>query len=180
MNIDLKKFSINDFAIYISDYLRKKGIDTVLSGGACVCIYTHNKYLSNDLDFVLLSYEDRKKTKPVLEKIGFQTEGRHFKHEDIPYLIEFLSPPLSVGAEPVKEISKIKKGKMELRLLSPTDCVKDRLAAFYHWNDRQSLDQAILVCRDNPVNLKEIERWSKSEDMEKKFVIFLDGLNKKE
>jgi|GEM_PF-4859020 len=47
-----------------------------------------------------------------------------------------------------------------LRLLSPTDCVKDRLAAYYRWNDRQSLQQAILVARMCDINLDEIERWS--------------------
>lgn len=63
----------------------------------------------------------------------------------------------------------IEEGNRILRLLSPTDCVKDRLAAFYHWDDRQSLDQAILVCRDNNVDLKEIERWSLNEGMKNKF-----------
>jgi len=42
----IKKLSIKDLAIYLSDYLRKNGIDTVLSGGACVTIYTDNKYFS--------------------------------------------------------------------------------------------------------------------------------------
>ena len=32
---------------------------------------------------------------------------------------------------------------LDLGLLSPTDCVKDRLAAFYHWKDQQSLEPAI-------------------------------------
>ena len=40
--------------------------------------------------------------------------------------------------------SELKKRNKILKLLSPTDCVKDRLAAYYHWNDRQSLEQAIL------------------------------------
>jgi hypothetical protein len=167
----IKGISLKNLAIYISDYLRKSGIDTVLSGGACVTIYTDNKYLSYDLDFVLQVYIDRKKIKTVMEKIEFQEEGRSFKHKDTQYYIEFLSPPLSVGEEPAKVISSIEEGNKVLRLLSPTDCVKDRLAAFYHWDDRQSLDQAILVCRDNKVDLKEIERWSLNEGMKNKFEV---------
>lgn len=168
--------SIKDLALYVSDYLNKNGIEVVLSGGACVTIYTKNKYLSYDLDFVLLSYIASKRIKKVLERIGFQEEGKYFKHKKSQYLIEFLLPPLSVGNEPVKEISKIKKGNKVLKLLSPTDCVKDRLAAYYHWNDEQSFDQALMVCKENQVDLKEVERWSLNEGMEEKFKVFKENL----
>jgi hypothetical protein len=39
----------------------------------------------------------------------------------------------------------------------------DRLAAFYHWRDRQGLDQAVLVAAQQVVDLDEIERWSVRE-----------------
>jgi hypothetical protein len=168
----LKNISLKDLAIYLSSHLSKNGIDTVLSGGACVSIYTDNKYISSDLDFVLFSSTDQKKLRSVLEKIGFYEENKQFKHKDTEFFVEFLPPPPSVGEEPVKEISKIEKGDATLKLLSPTDCVKDRLASFYHWNDRQSLEQAILVCMDNPVDLKEVERWSRKEGMSNKLKIF--------
>ena len=61
---------------------------------------------------------------------------------------------------------------MILKLLSPTDCVKDRLAAYYHWNDRPSLEQAVLVCQNQSVDLDEVERWSKSEGKGDKFKLF--------
>jgi len=50
--------------------------------------------------------------------------------------------------------------------------------AFYYWNDRQALDQAILVCKDCNIDLREIERWSNNEGMDikyKKFLKFLSG-----
>ena len=50
-----------------------------------------------------------------------------------------------------------------LRIISPTDCVKDRWAAYYYWGDRQSLEQAVMVAGDNVVDLKEVERWSEAE-----------------
>ncbi len=64
-----------------------------------------------------------------------------------------------------------------MKLLSPTDCVKDRLAAFYHWNDRQALEQAVLVCKDVEVELKEVERWSGNEGMSDKYEKFIERLN---
>jgi hypothetical protein len=59
-----------------------------------------------------------------------------------------------------------------LRLLSPTDCVKDRLAAYYHWNDRQCLQQAIWVAQERDVDWNEVERWSRQEREMGKFEEF--------
>lgn len=175
----IRNLPLKDLVIFISDYLRKNDIDTVLSGGACVSIYTDNKYISYDLDFVLTSSDDQKKVKEVLTEIGFYEENRYFKHKDTEYFLDFVSPPPSLGEEPVKEISEIKKGNRTLRLLSVTDCVKDRLAAYYHWGDRQALEQAILVCRDNQVDFKEVERWSKNEGMIDRYKIFKEHVEEK-
>jgi len=176
----IKGLSLEDFAIVISDYLVKNGIDVVLSGGACVTIYTKNKFMSYDLDFVLISYDKQKEGRQLLTEIGFYEEDRYFKHSDTEFFIDFISPPLSVGQEPVKEISEINKGGRVLKLLSPADCVKDRLAAFYHWNDRQSLEQAVLVCKAIEIDLKEVERWSINEGMSDKYEKFIERLSETE
>jgi hypothetical protein len=171
-----KSTPLPDLAALVADACRTRGIEIVLSGGACVSIYTKNKYESFDLDFVLSSQADRKTVGSVLEALGFRKEGRHYRHPETPYIVEFLSPPLSVGAEPVREIREIRRGKRTLKLLSPTDCVKDRLAAFYHWGDMPSLAQAVLVCRDAEVDLREVRRWSIREGMRDKFQDFQKAL----
>lgn len=176
--MDFKKITIRDLAIFLCDFLARKGIDTVLSGGACVSIYTENKYLSYDLDFVLLDYSQKKRIRGILEELGFKPEGRHFRHSDTPFIVEFLPPPLSVGEEPVKQILNIEENERKLKLLSPTDCVKDRLAAYYHWNDRPALEQAVMVGLSQSIDQNEIERWSSHEGMENKCHIFLEELNK--
>ena len=63
-------------------------------------------------------------------------------------------------------------------LLSPTDCVKDRLAAFYHWKDQQSLEQAVLVARTNEIDLGEVERWSRKEKALPQFRTFIGRVTK--
>ncbi|MBE3125223.1 MAG: hypothetical protein IMZ57_06155 [Acidobacteria bacterium] len=175
-----KSLPLPDLAAVICDACKRSGIDIVLSGGACVSIYTKNKFESFDLDFVLQSHVSRTKIKPVVEALGFKKDGRHFRHPESPYIVEFLSPPLSVGEESVREIREMRRGKMTLKLLSPTDCVKDRLAAFYHWNDRPSLDQAIMVCKDTQVDLREVKRWSTNEGMRDRFDLFKKTLAKAE
>ena len=176
--MEIKKLSVKELAAYISNYLRQNDIEVVLTGGTCVSIYTKNKYVSLDLDFVLTGYIDTKRIKELLKRIGFREKGRHFKHKDTEFFIEFISPPLSVGEEPVKEIFEMKVRKHLLKLLSPTDCVKDRLSAFYHWNDRQSLSQALMVCKEQKVNLNELKRWSKNEGMTDRFLDFKKELKK--
>ena len=63
-----------------------------------------------------------------------------------------------------------------LRVISATDCVKDRLCAYYFWNDQQGLSQAILVTRNQIVDLNEVRRWSKGEGKEREFEIFREKL----
>lgn len=179
MGMNFKGISLEDLALFVSDHLTRHGIDAVLSGGACVSIYSRNKYISSDLDFVLISFEKKRDLRKIMQAVGFYLEGGIFKHENTPFLVEFLPPPASVGEDPVKEISTISKRGLSLRLLSPTDCIKDRLAAFYHWNDRQSLEQALLVGRAKPFDLAEIRRWSVKENMAEKFEIFCARLKLK-
>lgn len=51
-----------------------------------------------------------------------------------------------------------------LRVITPTLCVMDRLAAYWHWNDRQSWDQAVLVARHRNVDYVELVAFAKEED----------------
>lgn len=114
--------------------------------------------------------------KPIekaLAKLGFKRAGRQFSHEQCPYLIDFVNPPIAVGHEAVHQFSTLKTSIGSLQLLSPTDCVKDRLASFFHWNDTQALEQALMVAEDHSINFKDLKRWAKAEGFEKKLEEFL-------
>jgi hypothetical protein len=154
-----------EFAAFISAELRKQNIAVVLSGGSCVSIYSQEKYVSMDLDFVNQAFTKRARIKAAMEALGFQEENRYFKHSDTRFLVEFPPGPLGVGEEPVKQIDEITTDTGVLRIISPTDCVKDRLSWYYHSNDLQCLEQATLVAKTNRVDIKEIARWSKAEGM---------------
>jgi hypothetical protein len=159
----IRRMSQIELGAFVQSHLRKRGIEVVLSGGASVSIYSRGRYVSKDLDFVNVYSADRKKIREVMAELGFSEEGRYYKHPDSEFFIEFPPGPLAIGAEPVKNVREIRFSTGVLRVISPTDCVKDRLAAFYHWGDNQCLEQAGLVCGSNPVDLKEIARWSKAE-----------------
>lgn len=168
----IKNMSQVELAAYIQDSLQTEGINVVLSGGSAVSFYSSDKYVSKDLDLVNTNFVKRSKIKSVMEKLRFHEQGRYFVNPETQFFVEFPDGPLSVGEEPVKEISTIMLSTGTLRIISPTDCVKDRLCAFYFWNDQQGLAQAILVTESQNVDLKEIKRWSQAEGKEKEFDVF--------
>ena len=95
---------------------------------------------------------------------------------DTQFFVEFPTGPLMVGDERVERVSIRNTPGGELRLLCPTDCVKDRLAAYFHWNDRQALEQAVLVAKAQPIDLDNVSRWSDSEGNAPKFQVFKQRL----
>lgn len=48
----IKEMSLGELAAYVCTHLQENGIHCVLTGGACVSIYTENLYESFDLDFI--------------------------------------------------------------------------------------------------------------------------------
>jgi hypothetical protein len=158
---------------YVAWHLEGAGIESVLVGGAVVAIYTEGLYRSGDLDLVVHSL-DRGKVADALAKIGFETtRSRYYKHPKCDHMfLEFPPGPVELGNEhPIYPAVQEIEGRA-LKILSPTDCVKDRLAGFIHWNARDLLDQAALVClrQTHRIEWKEIERWCEAEDGKDAFI----------
>lgn len=173
MKIDWGHIDIRELAAIVSEKLNEKGIEALLVGGACVSIYTKNKYLSSDLDFV--THAAIKEVAAAMSDLGFEREtSRHFIRKGCYFFIEFVAPPAAIGDEPIKNLNKLKTKFGKIVLLTPTDTVKDRLAAYYHWNDPQALEQAIMVARGQKINVSEIKRWSAKEAHKEKCKTFLD------
>lgn len=169
-----KKMSLKDFALHIAAKLKEVDIDVILTGGAVVSIYTNNKYESHDLDFLSLS--EHKLIKKAMYDLGFQSSGKDFYHSKTDFTVEFPGYELVIGETPMKPEGQIKDKNFTLKLLSPTQCVMDRLAAFYHWKDPQSLEQALLVSLRHPINISKIKKWSENEGMRDKYQVFLNRL----
>ena len=100
----------------------------------------------------------------ALEELEFHKEtGRYFSHPDTELVIEFPPGPLSIGNYPVSRVQTMIIGNSTLNLLTPTQCVMDRLAAFYHWDDTQSLEQTLIVAGLHDVDMEYIAEWSIKE-----------------
>jgi hypothetical protein len=165
-----------ELAAYVQNQLRSRGIEVVLSGGAVVGIYSNDLYVSKGIDLVNVDYADRQQLEEVMEEIGFVPIGRHFEHPCSDQVIEFSPGPLTIGSEKVKNITEMMLKTGRLRTLSPTDCVKDRLAHFFHWNDRQCLCQAKLVAANHKIDIDDIRNWAINEGFGTAFRSIQDDL----
>ena len=147
--------SLIEFAALVHAELDDAGIRTVLSGGAAVDIHSGGGQPSDDLDFVtghLLA-----EIEAVLARLGFvrARDPRQgvFTHPLARWYLEFPAAPLVFGNRtvPVSECWEIRTSEGPLRIITPTHCLMDRLAACGHWDDTAALTQALAVahaCRD--------------------------------
>ncbi len=168
----IKDMTMQELGGFLCEALMAKDIPVVLSGGSCVEIYSRGDYTSYDLDLINQYNEQFKNILKVMEELGFTEHDRYFVHKETKLFVEFPSGPLGVGDAPVDEIAEIDTEAGVLRLLTPIDCVKDRLAAYYHWDDEQCLQQAVWVAQKNKIDLDSVKQWSKKEGAVTKFNIF--------
>ena len=158
-----------ELGAYVQTHLTEKGVDTVLSGGAVVAIYTSGLYVSPDLDLVNRYSAKRSTIRAAVEELGFREMGRHFEHPESEFIVEFPRGPLSLGEQEITNVAELTTDEGILRVITPTDCVKDRLAWYYHSGDRQCLSQAVLVSRAHPIDIDEVKRWSEGEGKLREF-----------
>ena len=124
---------------------------------------TAGAYQSSDLDFILQSAVSREDLDAIMRSMGFRRRGRQYAHSKTPFFVEFPAGPLGIGADIHIEPVTYRVGQAGVLALSPTDSCRDRLAAFYHWQDRQSLETAVAIARRRKVDLKVIRDWSEKE-----------------
>ena len=79
--------------------------------------------------------------------------------------MEFPPGPLAFGETVVRDgdVPMLQTDFGPLRVITPTQSIMDRLAAYVHWNDRQALDQAVMVARRQRVDWNALEEWARRE-----------------
>jgi len=163
-------------AAVVAKALQRSGIRAVLTGGACASLHSGGAYQSSDLDFVLQSAVTTRDLDAAMKSIGFSRIGSHYEHPRTAFFVEFPAGPLGIGADLDVRPVVYRVGKTGVRLLSATDSCRDRLAAFYHWNDRQSLNTAVQIARHRRIDLKAVRAWSRREGALDAFSEFLRSL----
>jgi hypothetical protein len=167
-----KQSTLQEVALTVGAALDRHGVKAVLTGGACASIHSAGEYTSLDLDFVVTHQTTQPMLDIALGDIGFNRSGDRYLHPDTRFWVEFPRGPLAVGGDYKIRPTTLRGNAGRANLLSATDSCRDRLAAFYHWNDRQSLEVAVHIARRQKVNLRKIRQWSAQEDHLEQFEEF--------
>lgn len=163
---------LSDVARVVGGALADAGIQATLSGGACATIYSEGEYQSVDLDFILGGEVSRKRLDDAMAGVGFRRSADHYVHPATKFFVEFPRGPLAIGRDAAIRPVRIQLGKIRIAALSATDSCRDRLAAFYFWNDLSSLDAAVAIAARRRVDMGKIRRWSEGEGHAKRFEEF--------
>ena len=149
---------------FVSFHLAKNSIETVLVGGAVVAIYTGGLYQSGDLDLIVTNFfKDGLPT--VMASLGFRKKGRHFFHPLCQHLfVEFPAGPLGIGDDVSIQPDKVLCEGVEIKILSPSDCIKDRLASYLFFQDQEGLSQAVLVAQHQAFDHEAVRAWCQREN----------------
>jgi hypothetical protein len=124
------------------------------------------------MDFIVVGAVTQPGLDRAMATVGFHRSGDRYVHGRVPFYVEFPRGPLAIGDD--YQISPVTRSTAAGRTLalSATDSCRDRLAAFYHWNDRQSLGVAVSIARRNRVDLTQVRRWSAREGFADRFAEF--------
>lgn len=160
---------IVELAAIVADHLKQRGITVVLVGGLAVEIYSENLYLTKDIDMIDISYQEPAVLGRAMAEIGFSKQGRVYVNDTTDIGVEFPSAPLSVGERLITETTVFESNVGEIPILFSKDVIKDRLAAYFHWQDKQSLVQAVAVMIKHPISLDELKSFCQNESKENEF-----------
>lgn len=160
--------SLQELAALVSRTLQSAGIRATLSGGGAVTLYSHSEYESHDLDFITSAGSDV--LTRAIAPLGFHRGpgARQFEHPETDLYVEFPPGPLAFGTTvvPDDEAVTLETEFGSVRIVTPTQSVMDRLAAFVHWKDNPSFDQAVMVARSQPLDWQALYAWATREGIE--------------
>lgn len=176
MKINFKTCNETELWKYVGKHLSDNGFDAILVGGAVVSIYSEGAYQSGDLDFVIQNLS-KDKLPEIMKKIGFIKTGKNYIHPECTHLfVEFPPGPLGIGEDYNIKPSSVDHAGSEIKILSPTDCIKDRLAGYIYWQAEECLDQAVLVAKAHEFNRSSVKKWCAGENRVDVFEDFLNRL----
>lgn len=113
-----------------------------------------------------------------MASIGFRRAGNQYEHPDAPVFVEFPAGPLGIGGDlHIRPVEYRIKGTV-VSALSAADSCRDRLVAFYHWNDRRALRVAVSIAIRHRVNLVSIRQWSEHEGARSKCEEFISEVKR--
>lgn len=177
--MNLNKLNMEELSSYVCSQLEKRDIKVILSGGSCMELYTNALYSSYDIDFVMKHSHSTKQIENAMLDIGFTIDGKYYVLDDSDFYIEVLNPPIAVGDQFLNEFASRDTKVGTLKLLTATDCIKDRLCGCYLHNDKHCFEHALAVAHKNKIDIDDLKLWAKNEDksIQEGLEYFLESIN---
>ncbi len=144
--------SLVEVAAAVATHLRTRGIEVVVVGGSAITSHVPEVYTSMDIDFAVTSGIDRRRIARALNELGFHKRGRVFLHPETVYALDFVAERPYIDQEPVYDFAEIHTSVGSVRVLHLEDAIADRVAAFLHWSDSESLgvaERSAAAARDH-------------------------------
>ena len=186
--------TLEEVAFEICTALDAKGLAAVLVGGSAATYYAPEAYQSFDIDFICYFDVDRARERRILDvlcDLGYAVAGGRIEHASNPFMVDFPKGPLLIADdEIVARYDTVRRADRLLFVITPYDCVRDRLAKYFYWNDFSALDAAVGVTAAHAerVDLVLLHAWAEithaasrleGYDVARKFDEFLAALRAK-
>lgn len=156
----LKKCSLLEVAALASASLEEAGIRVAVVGGSAITAHVPHVYTSHDVDFAAINGTTRRAFGKALARLGFRARGRDFVHSETRVSLDLVADTPFVDQRPITQFTTVKTRFGAVRVLRFEDAIADRVAAFLHWSDAQSLEVAdrALAARAHDISWRRIEQ----------------------
>jgi hypothetical protein len=155
--------SLTDVCFTICTALADVGTTVVLSGGSAATYYAPQAYQSRDADFVITMHSNIAASGAAMKDLGYVELGGTYTHAKNRFTVEFPPGPLAIGGDLITIWETFHRGNEHLNILTRTDCVLDRLAAYYFYGDLSALVAAVAVASSGEVDYERLHDWSERE-----------------
>ncbi|HET9341307.1 MAG TPA: hypothetical protein VFO25_00080 [Candidatus Eremiobacteraceae bacterium] len=146
-SLSLKGASLSEVAAEASRALANAGIPVAVVGGSAVTLHAPDVYTSKDIDFAALRGTTRRAFAEAVAPLGFSASGRDFVHDDTPFTLDLVADTPYIDRRPVTTFVTVKTPHGPVTVYKFEDAIADRIAAFLHWGDLESLEIAERALR---------------------------------
>ena len=140
--LKLKDASLAEVAALASRTLSDAGIPVAVVGGSAVTLHAPDVYTSKDIDFAALRGTTRKEFAAAIRPLGFNASGRDFVHPDTAFTLDLVADTPYIDQRPITAFATVKTRHGPVTVYKFEDALADRVAAFLHWGDLESLTVA--------------------------------------
>ncbi len=138
----MEGLTLSELAATVASHLKRHGIEVVVVGGSAITAHVPDVYTSMDIDFAVTTGLDRRKIAKALRELSFHEQGRVYASRATVYVLDFVADIPHIDQHAITDYVDMRTAAGAFRVYRLEDAIADRVAAFIHWSDSESLDVA--------------------------------------